>query len=89
MHSIRPAKGKVLAKKTEAEAQTNSGFFLSDNESYQPDMAIVVTSSSDQYKVGETIIYKTYAVQDIKLNGEDHFIVSDDDVLGVLYENNL
>ena len=88
MKSVKPSKGRVLAKRTEKETQLN-GFFLNDNEAYHPDTAVVIASAAKEYAIGDTVIYKTYAVQDIKLNGEDHFIINEEDILGLIYEDNL
>jgi len=88
MQSVRPSKGRVLARKTERETKLN-GFFLSDNEAYHPDTAVIIETATTEYNVGDTVIYKTYAVQDIKLNGQDHFIINEEDILGVVYENNI
>jgi len=88
MQVVRPSKGRVLAKKTERETKLN-GFYLSENEAYHPDTAVIIETATDEYKIGDTVIYKTYAVQDIKLNGEDHFIINEEDILGVVYENDL
>ena len=88
MQTIKPSKGRVLAQRNDKESKIN-GFFLNDNESYQPDMATVVSTSSEQYKVNDVVIYKTYAVQDLKLEGREYFIINEEDILGVVHEDNL
>jgi co-chaperonin GroES (HSP10) len=37
-----------------------------------------------QYAVGETIIYKPYAMTEVKLNDVEHYLIEEQDILGKL-----
>lgn len=86
MQTVRPANTQLFCRPLEAAKQTASGFLLPDNSVEKPKMAEVINVGAgvSQFKSKDTIIYKSYATTDIKLNGEEFFLVAEDDVLGVV-----
>lgn len=85
MQTIEPARGYLLAKPVKKDTQTQSGFLLSDRSAEAPKLAEVVAVGADvQYAVGETIIYKPYAMTEVKLNDVEHYLIEEQDILGKL-----
>lgn len=85
MQTIEPARGYLLAKPVKKDTQTQSGFLLSDRSSEAPKLAEVVAVGKEvQYAVGETIIYKPYAMTEVKLNDVEHYLIEEQDILGKL-----
>jgi chaperonin GroES len=85
MQTIEPAQGYLLAKPSKKETQTASGFLLSDQSAEAPKVAEVVAVGPDiSYKVGDNVIYKPYAMTEIKLNGVEHYLIENVDVIGRL-----
>lgn len=94
MQTIEPSRGYLLAKPSKKETQTNSGFLLSDRSAEAPKMAEVVAVSKelrdvreDPYMVGDVIIYKPYAMTEVNLNGEEHYLIEHVDILGKVVES--
>lgn len=88
MQTIKPASKQVFAKPTEVEKKTKSGFLLSDAAIDKPKTAQVINVGSDitWLKQGDTIVYKQYTTNDIKLNDEDFLLIAEEDVLGTVLE---
>lgn len=85
MQTIEPAPGYLLAKPSKKETQTASGFLLSERSAEAPKLAEVVAIGPDvTYKVGDNVIYKPYAMTEIKLEGVEHYLIENVDVIGRL-----
>jgi chaperonin GroES len=85
MPTIEPAKGYLLAKPSKKETQTTTGFLLSDRSAEAPKVAEVVAVGEDvTYVVGDSVIYKPYAMTEIKLDGVEHYLIEQIDVIGRL-----
>lgn len=85
--TIEPSRGYLLAKPSKKETQTASGFLLSDRSAEAPKMAEVVANNTTAYAKGDLIIYKPYAMTEIKLNGEEHYLIEEQDILGKVVTN--
>jgi chaperonin GroES len=92
---IRPLQDHLLATRIANADKTAGGLFIPDNAKDKPLEAIVVAVGSGKrqgdgtvqalaVKVGDRILIGTYAGSDVKLDGNDHIILGEDDVLAVL-----
>ena len=92
---IKPLGEKILAKRLEAEEMTKGGIYLPDNAKEKPKEGEVLalgdgkllengTRSEFQVKEGDRIIFSSYAGTEIKLDGEEYLIISEDDILAVI-----
>lgn len=88
MQTVKPASNQLFCKPSEAEKVTKSGFLLSDDAAERPKTAEVINVGSNisEYKKHDTVVYKPYAISEIKLNGDNFFLISEDDVLGTVVE---
>jgi chaperonin GroES len=84
--TIAPAPQQLFCKPDEAETTTKSGFILQVTEKPRTAEVINVGNRVSNYKQKDTIVYKSYASSEIKLDGEDYFLISEEDVLGVVVE---
>jgi chaperonin GroES len=93
--TIRPLHDRVLAKRIVAQDKTNGGLFIPDNAKEKPMEAIVVSIGSGKrldngaiqaitVKAGDRILIGKYSGSAVKLDGNDHIILSEDDVLAIL-----
>ena len=84
MQTIEPGSIFLFCKPDEAETKTKSGLLLTDQAAAKPKTAQVINVGTDVkgYRAKDTIVYKSYATTDIKLNGEDYLLLSQEDVLG-------
>lgn len=87
--------GKNIVAVREVENRTKSGLFLSTAaaEDIAPRKAVVraVGPDVEHIKVGDEIIFKPYAIFEIKLGKDEFFVIDAEDVLcGIeLDENNV
>ena len=92
---IRPVGNRVVAKQLASEEKTKSGIVLPDTAKEMPQQAIVVAVGSGkvfdngkvaepEVAVGDKIIYKRYAENETKVDGEKYIISNQDDILGVI-----
>ncbi len=92
---IRPLHDRVLAKRIAEVAKTTGGLFIPDNAKEKPLEATVVAVGAGKrlddgtiqlltVKPGDRILIGKYAGSDVKIDGADHLIVSEDDVLAIL-----
>ncbi len=89
---ITPLGDRILVKRLEAEDMTAGGIVLPDAAKEKPKEGKVVavgsgrvlddgTRSKPQLKEGDKIIFTSYAGNDIKVDGEEYLIMSEEDVL--------
>ena len=93
--SVRPLGDKILLKRTEAESVTKSGIVLPETAKEKPKRGKVLAvgdgkllDSGDrakfQVKKGDEVIFASYAGTEIKVDGEELLILSEEEVLAVV-----
>lgn len=95
MH-IKPLSDHILVKPVQAEEVTASGIVLPDTvdkEKKAEGEVIAVgpgklldngSRSSMEVSVGDMILYKKWGGDEVEINGEEHKIISADDVLAIV-----
>jgi chaperonin GroES len=92
---IRPLGDRVVVKRIEEATKTAGGILIPDNAKEKPAEGAVIAVGSGKVlndgtvrtldiKVGDRILFSKYSGTDIKLSGEDHLILREEDILGVL-----
>jgi len=92
---IRPLHDRVLAKRVAKVAKTSGGLIIPDNAKEQPLEATVIAVGAGKrlddgkiqlltVKPGDRILIGKYSGSEVKLNGDDHIILGEDDVLATL-----
>jgi chaperonin GroES len=95
MAKLRPLGDKILVKRLEAETKTKSGIVLPDSAKEKPKRGKILAVgagkrldngeiSTFSVKVGNEVIFTSYAGTEIKIDGEELMIMSEDDVLAVV-----
>lgn len=94
--NIRPLHDKIVVKPIEkSNTTTAGGLFIPDSAKEKPREGTVVAVSKGKrqedgtitpldVKVGDHILYGKYTGSEIKVDGEEFLMVSEDEVLGVL-----
>jgi chaperonin GroES len=91
---VRPLRDRILVKRIEEQEQRIGGIIIPDTAKEKPQIAKVVAVGNGRLtdkgevlpvdvKAGEYVLIGKYAGTEIKLDGEDHVIVREDEVLGV------
>lgn len=92
---IRPLQDRILVKRLEAESKTASGIIIPDNAKEKPMEGEVIAVGKGRIledgklhtpdvAVGDRILFSKYAGSEVKLDGDEHLILREDDVLGVI-----
>lgn len=90
MQTVKPSKNQLFCKPDEAQTKTASGILLEQKAAERPKTAKVINTGSGVggFEANDTIIYKPYSISEVKLNGDDFFLVAEEDVLGTVIESN-
>jgi chaperonin GroES len=91
---MRPLHDRVIVKRIEEEERTKGGIIIPDTAKEKPQEGRVVAvgpGRTDDGKVikldvkaGDRILFSKYAGTEVKLDGEEHIIMREDDILGVI-----
>ncbi|MCM8780425.1 MAG: co-chaperone GroES [Candidatus Omnitrophica bacterium] len=92
---ITPLGDRILVKPLEAEEKTKGGIILPDTAKEKPQEGKVVAVGKGklledgkiqplEVKVGDRILYGKYSGTEIKLDGEEHLIIREEDVLAIV-----
>jgi chaperonin GroES len=95
MAKLRPLGDKILVKRVEAETKTKSGIVLPDTAKEKPKRGKVLAIGDGRrldngerapftVKKGDEVLFTSYAGTEIKIDGEEVLIMSEDDVLAVV-----
>ena len=88
--NITPLADRVLVKVSEAETKTASGIIITDNaqEKLQRGTVVAVGKVTKEnpitVKVGDTVLYGKYSVQELKHEGEDFIIMRESDIFAII-----
>jgi len=91
---VRPLGDRVLVKRIAEEERTKGGIIIPDTAKEKPQEGKVVAVGQGKHedgkliapevKAGDKILFGKYSGSEIKLEGEEHLILREDDILGVL-----
>ena len=93
---IRPLQDRVLVKRLEeAVEKTKGGIIIPDTAKEKPQQGKIIAVGKGKVndegkvtpldvKVGDKILFGKYSGSEIKLDGEEHLIMREEDILGVL-----
>ncbi len=95
MAKLRPLGDKILVKRVEAETKTKSGIVLPDSAKEKPKRGKVLAIGEGKrldngdraplsVKKGDEVLFTSYAGTEIKLDGEEILIMTEEDVLAVV-----
>jgi len=94
---IRPLHDRILVKRVEEETKTSGGLFIPDAAKEKPIQAKVIAVGSGkrdkdgkvhplEVKAGDRVLFAKYSGSEVKIDGEDHLILREDDLLAILSE---
>ncbi len=97
MATIRPLNDKIVVKRLEAEAKTKGGIYIPDTAKEKPKEGRVISLGSGKLldsgerapftvKENDRVLFSSYAGTEVKVDGEELLIMSEDDVLAVVSE---
>ena len=92
---FRPLQDRLLVKRVTEETKTKGGIFIPDSAKEKPVEAKVVAVGNGKVledgkvrpldiKAGDVVLFGKYSGTEIKIDGEEHLILREDEVLGVV-----
>jgi len=92
---VRPLQDRVLIRRVAEEEKTRGGIIIPDTAKEKPaegEVIAVGNGKTDdkgklralQVKKGDRVLFGKYSGNEIKLDGVDHLILREEDILGVL-----
>lgn len=92
---IRPLQDRIIVKRVEEEEKTKGGIIIPDTAKEKPLEGKVIAVGNGKVqedgkvrpldvKAGDRILFSKYSGTEIKIDGEEHLMLREDDVLGVI-----
>ncbi len=92
---VRPLQDRIIVKRVEGEEKSKGGIIIPDTAKEKPQEGKVVAVGKGKVtddgklqpldvKKGDRVLFSKYAGTEINIDGEEHLIVREDDVLGIL-----
>ncbi len=92
---FRPLQDRVIVKRIAEEEKTRGGIIIPDTAKEKPIEGEVIAVGNGKVledgkvrpldvKAGDRILFTKYAGTEIKLDGEEHLIIREEDILGVV-----
>ncbi len=92
---MRPLQDRVILRRVEGEAKTAGGIIIPDSAQEKPQEGRVVAVGpgklddagkhiAPEVKKGDKVLFGKYSGTEVSLDGEEHLIVREEDILGVI-----
>ena len=92
---VRPLQDRILVKRIDPDTVTEGGIIIPDNAKEKPQEGRVVAVgngrvSSDgipialEVRVDDRVLFSKYGGTEVEFDGEEHLIIREDDILGVI-----
>jgi chaperonin GroES len=93
--NIRPLQDRILVKRVQEEERTKGGLFIPESAKEKPAEGEVIAVGNGKVledgkvrpldvKVGDRVLFSKYGGTEVKLDGIEHLIMREDDILGVI-----
>ena len=92
---IRPLQDRVIVKRVEEEEKTKGGIIIPDTAKEKPMEGKVIAVGKGKVlqdgkihpldvKAGDRVLFAKYGGTEVKIEGEEHLIMREEDILGVI-----
>ncbi|HAI10615.1 MAG TPA: co-chaperone GroES [Phycisphaerales bacterium] len=93
--NVRPLGDKIIVKRVEAQEKTASGIFLPESAKEKPQEAKIIAlgdgkvldsgeRATFQVKKGDTVLLSKWGGTELKIDGEEYLILTEEDILAVV-----
>ena len=91
---VRPLHDRILVKRVEEEKKSKGGIIIPDTAKEKPQEGRVVavgsgkvledgTTRALEVSKGDRVLFSKYSGSEVNIDGEEHLIIREDDVLGI------
>ena len=92
---IRPLQDRIIVQRIEEDETTKGGIIIPDSAKEKPQEGKAIAVGNGKVtedgklqpldvKKGDRLLFSKYAGTEVTIEGEDHLIIREDDVLGIL-----
>ena len=92
---FRPLQDRILIKRVDSEVKTAGGIIIPNSAQEKPQEGLVVAMGNGKrledgtqipmdLAEGDRILFGKYSGSEVKIDGEDHLILREDEILGVM-----
>jgi len=92
---IKPLHDRILVKILEEEEKTKGGIIIPDSAKEKPMEGEIIAVGAGKVgddgkrisldvKVGDRVLYSKYGGTEVKIEGVEHLILREDDILGII-----
>lgn len=92
---LKPLNDRVLVKRLESEEKTAGGLYIPDTAKEKPSKGQVVAVGPGKMddngkriplsvKNGDEVLFNKYAGTEVKLDGVDHLVMREEDILAII-----
>jgi chaperonin GroES len=93
--NVRPLQDRILVQRVEEQEKTRGGIIIPDSAKERPQEGKVIAVGSGKrledgtiqkldVKAGDRVLFTKYSGTDIKVNGADHIILREEEILGIV-----
>ena len=92
---IRPLQDRIIVKRIAEEEKTKGGIIIPDSAKEKPLEGQVIAVGNGKVledgkvrpldvKAGDRVLFNKYAGTEVKIDGEEHLMLREEDILGVI-----
>ncbi|BCS90061.1 co-chaperone GroES [Pseudodesulfovibrio sediminis] len=92
---LKPLNDRVLVKRIEMEEKTAGGIYIPDSAKEKPSKGVIVAAGPGKLddagkrvdmtvKEGDTVLFAKYAGTEIAIEGEEHLVMREEDILAIV-----
>ncbi len=91
---VKPLHDRIIVKRLDEEEKTSGGIIIPDTAKEKPQEGMVVAVGSGKredgkvvaldVKEGDKVLFGKYSGTEIQLDGDEHLIMREDDILGIV-----
>ncbi len=92
---IRPLHDRIIVKRLDEEETTKGGIIIPDTAKEKPMEGKVIAAGNGKktddgklikldVKAGDRVLFSKYAGTEVKIDGVEHLIMREDDILGII-----
>ncbi|MBF0508256.1 MAG: co-chaperone GroES [Deltaproteobacteria bacterium] len=92
---LRPLHDRLIVKRLENEGISKGGIIIPESAKEKPQQGMVLAVGNGRktedgknipmdIKAGDLVLFGKYAGNEIKVDGEEHLILREDDILGII-----
>lgn len=92
---LKPLNDRVLVKRLESDEKTAGGLYIPDTAKEKPSRGKVIAAGPGKLgddgkrtalavKDGDLVLFNKYAGTEISLDGEEHLVMREDDILAII-----